>query len=92
MVLKRAEAVKLVHESHECGDDYDVCFIDWKMPDMDGAETARRIRSEVGPDTLIIIISAYDWGPIEAEARASGVMRSSPSRFSPPIYTTLSLQ
>ena len=72
-VLSGAEAVKLVHESHECGDDYDVCFIDWKMPDMDGAETARRIRSEVGPDTLIIIISAYDWGPIEAEARASGV-------------------
>ena len=43
------------------------------MPDMDGVETARRIRREVGPDTLIIIISAYDWSPIEREAREAGV-------------------
>ena len=61
-VLSGAEAVKVVQESHVSGDGYDVCFIDWKMPDMDGMETVRRIRNEVGPETLIIIISAYDWG------------------------------
>ncbi|WP_300909345.1 response regulator [uncultured Desulfovibrio sp.] len=71
-VLSGAEAVKLVRESHNNGDDYDVCFIDWKMPDMDGMETVSRIRNEVGPETLIIIISAYDWSSIEAEARAIG--------------------
>lgn len=72
-VLTGEEAVRLVLEAHDCGDDYNVCFIDWKMPDMDGAETARRIREKVGPDTLIIITSAYDWTPIEKEARAAGV-------------------
>ena len=72
-VLSGAEAVKVVQESHVSGDDYDVCFIDWKMPDMDGMETVRRIRNEVGPETLIIIISAYDWGAIEEKARAIGV-------------------
>ncbi len=72
-VLAGKEAVDLILRARECGDDYDVCLIDWQMPDMDGMETARRIRREVGPDTLIIIISAYDWSPIEREAREAGV-------------------
>ena len=72
-VLAGKEAVDLILRACECGDDYDVCLIDWQMPDMDGVETARRIRREVGPDTLIIIISAYDWSPIEREAREAGV-------------------
>ena len=72
-VLTGKEAVDLILRARECGDDYDVCLIDWQMPDMDGVETARRIRREVGPDTLIIIISAYDWSPIEREAREAGV-------------------
>ena len=43
------------------------------MPDMDGVETARRIRSEVGPDIPVIILTAYDWAEIEGEAREAGV-------------------
>ena len=72
-VLTGKEAVDIILRARECGDDYDVCLIDWQMPDMDGVETARRIRREVGPDTLIIIISSYDWSPIEREAREAGV-------------------
>ncbi|NCB05093.1 MAG: response regulator, partial [Clostridia bacterium] len=52
---------------------YDIVLIDWKMPEMDGIETARQIRAIVGPDVTIIIITAYDWASIEAEARAAGV-------------------
>lgn len=71
--LSGQEAIDIVKEARAAGDPYEVCFIDWKMPDMDGAETARHIREDVGDDMLIIIISAYDWGPIEKEARAAGV-------------------
>lgn len=72
-VLSGAEAVERVVSAQESGNGFDVCFIDWKMPDMDGVETTRRIREKVGPDTPIIIISAYDWSDIEEEARAAGV-------------------
>lgn len=67
------DAVRMVKEAHERGEDFDVCLIDWKMPEMDGAETAKRIRDFMGSDLLIIIISAYDWGPIEQKAREIGV-------------------
>lgn len=52
---------------------FDIAMIDWKMPGMDGIETARRIRRMVGPDTMIIMITAYDWSNIEKEAREAGI-------------------
>ena len=66
------ECVEKVRAAHRSGTDYDVCLVDWRMPDMDGIEATRRMREAVGPDTLIIIITAYDWGSIEQSARAAG--------------------
>lgn len=71
--LTGREAVKMVEEAHEEGKNYDVCLIDWRMPEMNGAATARAIRDVAGDDMLIIIISAYDLTPIEDEARKAGV-------------------
>lgn len=71
-VLNGIEAVEKVAAAQEEGHAFDVCFIDWKMPDIDGLEATRRIRAKVGRDTPIIIISAYDWSDIEEEARAAG--------------------
>lgn len=72
--LNGFEAIEKVRSA--CEDDgrcYDVCFIDWCMPELDGIETARRMRRYVGPDVLIIIINAYDWSGIEEQAKAAGV-------------------
>ncbi len=71
-VLNGMEAIDKLIKAQESGRCIDVCFIDWKMPDMDGIETTRRIREEIGNDTPIIIITAYDWTEIEEEARAAG--------------------
>lgn len=71
-VLNGKECVEKVRASHRTGEDYDVCLVDWKMPDIDGVEVTRRIREFAGPDTLIIIITAYDWSAIEQEARQAG--------------------
>jgi len=48
-------------------------ILDWKMPGMDGLDTARAIKHLVGDTLPIIILSAYDWSDIELEARAAGV-------------------
>lgn len=66
-------AIQKVTEHHEQERDYDLILLDWKMPDMDGIETARRIRRIVGPEVTIIIMTAYDWADIEKKARAAGV-------------------
>ena len=50
-----------------------VYIIDWLMPDMNGVEVVRRIRSEIGDEVPIIILTAYDWSDIEDEAREAGV-------------------
>ena len=36
-------------------------------------ETARKIRKDMGNDVPILLISAYDWGEIEEEAREAGI-------------------
>ena len=52
---------------------YDICFVDLRMPVMDGIELARAIMAASEKKPVIIIISAYDWNPIEQEARTAGV-------------------
>lgn len=71
-VLSGIEAIDKLVSAQKAGRGFDVCFIDWKMPDIDGVETTKRIRKKLGKDTLIIIISAYDWSDIEEEAREAG--------------------
>ena len=89
-VLSGKEAVERAIAAHEADNDYDVAFIDWKMPHMDGIEATRRIRRHVGPETLIIIISAYDWTEIEDEARAAGADAFiAKPMFQSTIYNTL---
>ncbi len=67
------EAVARTEDACTMGDPFGVYIIDWLMPDMNGIETARRIRKIVGNDAPIIILSAYDWSDIESEAREAGV-------------------
>ena len=67
------KAVELVTRKWEAKEFYDLILLDWKMPDLDGIEVARRIRGIVGPDVTIIIMTAYDWAAIEADAKRAGV-------------------
>jgi len=71
-VLSGRAAVDRVRTRHDQGRDFYAVILDWKMPDMDGVETTRRIRDLVGEDVPIIIISAYDWSDIEHDARGAG--------------------
>ena len=72
-VLTGREAVERCYARHEAGCDYFAVILDWKMPKMDGIETARKIRERVGKDVTIIILTSFEFSEIEEEARAAGV-------------------
>lgn len=71
--LSGREAVEKVRKACEEKKDFDLLLLDWKMPDMDGLETAVRIREIVSEKVPIFILSAYDWSEIEEEAREAGI-------------------
>ena len=66
------EAILRARQSIELGDAFHAYIIDWRLPDMNGIEVTRQIRA-LGDETPIIILTAYDWSDIEAEAKAAGV-------------------
>lgn len=72
-VLSGEEAVRRTQAACEEGRDFFAVILDWKMPGMDGIETAREIRKLLGDELPIIILSAYDWSEVEEEAREAGV-------------------
>ena len=66
------EALGMIEHRHLAGKGYNVIMIDWKMPEIDGLETIRRIRSEIDADVPILLMSAYDWSDIEDKAKEAG--------------------
>ena len=72
-VLTGKGAVERCAARHKTGRDYFAVILDWKMPEMDGIATARRIRECVGEDVTIIILTSFEFSEIEEEARAAGV-------------------
>ncbi len=71
--LSGKEAVLRAKVAKQDNDEYGVYIIDWLMPDMNGIEAVRQIRRHIGDSAPIIILTAYDWGDIEDEAREAGV-------------------
>lgn len=72
-VLNGDGAVKRIIEAREAGEGFSAVVLDWKMPDKDGLETAKDIKRAVEGNSPAVILSAYDWADIEAEAVEAGV-------------------
>ncbi|WP_298065830.1 response regulator [uncultured Mailhella sp.] len=66
-------AISMATRNHEEGCDYDIILLDWKMPGLDGIETARQLNSLLKPKVPVLLISSYDWAKIEEAARNAGV-------------------
>jgi len=67
--LNGEEALALAEKNNG----YDLFFIDWMLPDMNGAELTKKIKEKVNKDAEVIICSAADWNNIEKEAAYVGV-------------------
>ena len=71
--LTGARGLEMTKLRHARREPYNLIMVDWKMPEMDGVETTRRIREAVGEETPVIILTSYNWDDIEEEARFAGV-------------------
>lgn len=72
-VLSGEEAVKKCVEAEQAGEGYAAVILDWKMPHMDGLETAKQIRRHVSGEMTLIILSAYNSEQIEAEIKETEI-------------------
>jgi len=75
------EAVRMIREGRERGEPYDLILLDWRMPRLDGLETARLIRKNYPLKIPILFFTAYDWSDIEDEAREIGISHFLPKPF-----------
>lgn len=71
--LSGMDALKLANKAKEENAEYDIILLDWKMPEMDGIETAKRLRDEVKISSPIMVLTSYNFDEIEDEARSVGI-------------------
>jgi CheY-like chemotaxis protein len=70
-----ADAISEILTADKRGRGYDLILMDWKMPGMDGIETARKIQGQFPGDKLphIILVTAYGRQEIMQQAKAAGL-------------------
>jgi len=67
-------ALETIRRSALEGDSFDLAFLDWRMPDMDGIELATRIRRMSLPRPLpLLMLTAYGRDAVETDARVAGI-------------------
>lgn len=71
--LDGESAIEIVRQHHAKHNDYHIILLDFKLPGIDGINTARELRKQLGNDVPILLISAYDWTDFEEEAREAGI-------------------
>jgi signal transduction histidine kinase/DNA-binding response OmpR family regulator len=81
--LNGEEAIALIEQNGP----YDIHFIDWKMPGMDGIELSRRIKGQFEGNSIVIMISSAEWSVIESEAKSAGVDKFLPKPLLPSAIT-----
>lgn len=74
-------AVGMFEQADSSGSPYNLVLLDWKMPHMDGIETARRIRDKAGRELPILILTSFDWSDVEKEAVQAGIDGFMPKPF-----------
>lgn len=88
IAMSGPEAIEMTKLRHARREPYNLILVDWKMPEMDGVETTRQMRSIIGDESAIIILTAYRWDDVLEEAMKAGV----DSFLSKPLFATAVLE
>ena len=71
--LSGEAAIETVDKAVKANENFNIILLDWKMPGMDGVETARQIRKKFGRDLPIMVLTSYSFEDIEEEAKDAGI-------------------
>ena len=71
--LSGLQAIEMVESANKINKDYNIILLDWKMPEMTGIETAKHIRSIIGNEVPILVLTSYNFDEIEEDAKAAGI-------------------
>lgn len=71
--LEGYTALKMIEKKLKQNNGYSLILLAWKLPEMDGIETAKRIREKIGNSIPIFLLTEYDWSEIEDTARQAGI-------------------
>ncbi|MBQ9492856.1 MAG: response regulator [Oscillibacter sp.] len=71
--MSGAEGLKMMEVRRARREAYNLVLVDMKMPGEDGIEVTRKIRELYSGEATIIILTAYNWDDIMAEAIEAGV-------------------
>ncbi len=83
-------ALDMVKERHARGDDYQIYFVDWNMPDMNGGTVAKKINEITDNNAIVVMISSSDWSDIQNEAKKFGLTNFLPKPILPSVlYNTV---
>lgn len=66
------EAIEKFKSEDAKGTPFNILLTDYKMPNTDGLELTKQIR-QMSLDTIIIMMTGYNWDLIEQEAKQDGV-------------------
>ena len=68
-----SEAIRIIQDAYTQGHAYDLLLTDYKMPNMNGLDLVKAVRSFDDDTTIAILLTSYNWDIIEDEAKADGV-------------------
>ncbi len=66
------EGIEMVRQAAEAGRPYDIAFVDWQMPKLDGIETCKRLLGQ-GAAPHLVMVTAYGRDEVMKQAEDSGI-------------------
>ncbi len=74
VVSSGAEALQQIKRAAAAGEAFEIVFLDWQMPEMDGIATARRIREiNLQAQPFMIMVTAYGRDDLLRQAKEAGI-------------------
>jgi signal transduction histidine kinase/CheY-like chemotaxis protein len=67
------EALRKMEAEHARHTPYNLVLMDWNMPGMNGLEASAEIHRQFEEESIVVVLTAYNWYDIQDEAHRAGV-------------------